>query len=82
MKIFVKWSGIVLDGLIGLAFLAGLALYLIGMKKLNRTYPDIAVETSAVLGIPVGEHHRNPWCDAPYGQIGRRTTLARESGLR
>lgn len=44
MKKFLKWTGIVLAGLVGLALLAGLALYPSGMEKLTRSYPDIPVE--------------------------------------
>ena len=51
MKRIFKWMGIVLGGLIGLTLLAGLILYPIGIKKLTRTYPNIAVES---VGIPTG----------------------------
>src|SRR5512141_482893 len=50
MKKFFKWMGIVLGGLIGLTLLAGLVLYPIGIKKLTRTYPNIAVEP---VNIPI-----------------------------
>ncbi len=49
MKKFMKWTGIVLGGLIGLALLAGMALYPSGKKRLDRSYPDIQVE---VVNIP------------------------------
>jgi mono/diheme cytochrome c family protein len=45
MKKYVKRIGIVLGGLIILASLVGLVLHSIGMEKLNRTYPDMPVET-------------------------------------
>jgi len=45
MKKIMKWTAIVLGGLIGLTLLASVALYSIGMEKLNRSYPDIPVET-------------------------------------
>lgn len=51
MKRILKWTGIVLGGLIGMTLLAGLALYPVGMRKLTRTYPNIAVET---VNIPTG----------------------------
>ena len=51
MKKFLKWTGIVLGVLIGLVLLAVLALYPIGMEKLNRTYPNIPVET---VKVPTG----------------------------
>jgi mono/diheme cytochrome c family protein len=44
MRKIIKWTGIMLGGLIGLALLAGLSLYPIGMKKLTRSYPDLPVE--------------------------------------
>ena len=49
MKKIMKWTGIVLGGLIGLTFLVGLVLYPIGMKKLTQSYPDIPVE---MVNIP------------------------------
>jgi len=51
MKKFMKWTGIVLGGLIGLALLAGVALYPSGMEKLTRSYPGIPVEA---VDIPTG----------------------------
>jgi len=48
MKKFMKWTGIVFGGLIGLVLLSGLILYPIGMRKLTRTYPNIAVETVSI----------------------------------
>ena len=45
MKKIMKWTGIVLGGLVGLTLLSGMALYPVGMKKLTKTYPNIAVET-------------------------------------
>ena len=51
MKTILKWTGIVFGGLIGLAVLAGLVLYPIGMEKLTRSYPGIPVET---VSIPTG----------------------------
>ena len=51
MKKIMKWTGIVLGGLIGLTFLVGLVLYPSGMEKLTRSYPDVPVET---VNIPTG----------------------------
>mgnify|MGYP000532925667 FL=1 len=51
MKRFIKWTGIVLGGLCVLLALTGLVLYPIGMKKLNRTYPNLAV---VIVSIPTG----------------------------
>lgn len=44
MRKIMKWTGIVFGGLIGLALLAGLVLYPIGLEKLTRSYPGIPVE--------------------------------------
>ena len=51
MKMFMKWTGIVSGGLLGLVLLSGLILYAVGTRKLARTHPNIAVET---VGIPTG----------------------------
>jgi hypothetical protein len=45
MKKILKWTGIVLSGLIGLTMLTGLALYPSGKEKLTRSYPNISVES-------------------------------------
>ena len=52
MKKIMKWTGIVLGGLVGLALLAGVALYPSGMKKLTRSYPNIPVETVNIPADP------------------------------
>lgn len=44
MKKILKWTGIVLGGLIGLTLLTGLALYPSGKEKLTRSYPNVSVE--------------------------------------
>jgi len=51
MKTFIKWIAIVTGGLFLLSALAGLLLYSSGVKKLNQTYPNLAVET---INIPTG----------------------------
>jgi hypothetical protein len=43
MKKIMKWTAILLGGLIGLTLISGLILYSVGMKKLTRTYPNIPV---------------------------------------
>ncbi len=48
MRRIMKWAGILLGGLIILVLLAGLALYPIGMKQLNRSDPGVPVEAIAV----------------------------------
>jgi hypothetical protein len=39
MKTIMKWTLIVIGGLIGLVFVAGAALYPSGVKALSQTYP-------------------------------------------
>ena len=52
MKKIMKWTGIVLGGLIGLALLVGLALYPSGMERLTRSYLGISVETVKIPTDP------------------------------
>lgn len=52
MRNIMKWTGIVLGGLIGLALLVGLALYPSGMERLTRSYPGISVETVKIPNDP------------------------------
>lgn len=73
MKKFIQWTGIVLAGLFVLIGIAGLVLYSVGMKKLNQTYPNIAVET---VNIPTdadavarGKHVAMIWaCTRCHGE--------------
>jgi hypothetical protein len=73
MKRLLKWTGIVLGGLFVLLALTGLALYPIGMKKLNRTYPNLAVETVNIPtdadGVARGRHIATIWaCTRCHGE--------------
>jgi cytochrome c2 len=45
MKRILNLTVIIFGGLFALVVIAGLVLYPIGMKKLNRTYPNLAVES-------------------------------------
>src|SRR5512144_611683 len=73
MKKFIQWTGIVLGGFFVLIALAGLVLSYIGMKKLNQTYPNLAVET---VNIPTdadaaarGKHIATIWaCTRCHGE--------------
>lgn len=73
MKKFIQWTAIVLGGLFVLIAIAGLALYSVGMKKLNQTNPNIAVET---VNIPTdadavarGKHVASIWaCTRCHGE--------------
>jgi mono/diheme cytochrome c family protein len=73
MKSIMKWTGIALGGLIGLAMLAGLALYPTGMKKLTQSYPDIHVEKvnipTSSEAIDHGRHIAIIWaCTKCHGE--------------
>ena len=72
MKKILKWTGIVLGGLLVLSALAGFVLYPIGMKKLTRTYPNVVVETVNIPtdaeAIARGEHIATIWsCTRCHG---------------
>jgi cytochrome c553 len=72
MKKFVKWTGIVLGGLVVLFALAGFVLYPIGVNKLNQTYSNIMVENvnipSDADAITRGKHIATIWaCTRCHG---------------
>jgi len=73
MKKFLKWTGIVFGGLVGLALLATLALYPSGMEKLTRSYPNIPVEAGNIPTDPdsvaQGKHIAFVWgCAKCHGE--------------
>jgi hypothetical protein len=73
MKKIMKWSGIVLGGLIGLIVLTGVVLYPIGMEKLNRSYPGIPVESIRIPttadAVARGQHLATIWaCTRCHGE--------------
>jgi mono/diheme cytochrome c family protein len=73
MKKLIKWSSIVLGGFFVLAAIAGLVLYSIGMKKLNQTYPNLAVETvnipTEAEAVAHGKHVATIWaCTRCHGE--------------
>ena len=79
MKKIIQWTALVLGGLFVLIALAGLVLYPLGMKKLNQTYPNLAVEA---INIPTdadavarGKHIATIWaCTRCHGEdLGGRT---------
>ena len=72
MKKFMKWTGIVLGGLVVLFALAGFVLYPIGVNKLNQTYSNITVENvnipSDADAITRGKHIATIWaCTRCHG---------------
>lgn len=86
MTNILKWIGVVLSGLIGLALLASLALYPGGMEKLTRSYPGITIE---VVNIPTdpaavahGKHIAIVWaCTKCHGENLSGMLLAADSFL-
>ena len=88
MKKFVKWTGIVLGGPFVLVAIAGLILYPLGIKKLNRTYPNLAVETVNIPtdadAIARGKHLSTIWaCTRCHGDelTGKMITNDPLSGM-
>ena len=86
MKNFLKWTGILLGGLICLTLLTGLALYSIGMKKLTRSYPNIQVEKVNIPrdadAISRGEHIATIWtCTKCHGDNLSGTLIADDAFL-
>ncbi len=72
MKKILKWSAIVFGALIGLALLASVALYSVGMEKLSRSYPNIPVETVSIPAdsdaVARGKHIATIWaCTKCHG---------------
>jgi mono/diheme cytochrome c family protein len=73
MKKLFQWAAIVLGGMFMLVAIAGLALYSAGMKKLNETYPELAVETVTVStdadAVARGKHIATIWaCTRCHGE--------------
>ncbi len=73
MKNFIKWTAIVFGGLFVLVAISGLILYPMGIKKLNQTYPNLAVETvdipTGVDAITRGKHIAAIWaCTRCHGE--------------
>jgi len=73
MNKFIKRARMIAGGLLVLFAIAGLTLYSTGMKKLNQTYPNLAVET---INIPTdadayarGRHVATIWaCTRCHGE--------------
>ncbi len=65
MKKFIKWTVIVLAGLLVLVGLTGLILYPLGIKKLTMIYPNIMVETVTIpkdkYAVSRGKHIATIW---------------------
>jgi len=68
MKKIMKWTGIVLGGLISLALLAGLARYPSGMEKLTRSYPGFQPDFWQWWYCQVLHRRRLDTCHSPWRQ--------------
>jgi mono/diheme cytochrome c family protein len=73
MKKIMKWTGITLGGLTALIALTGVVLYPIGLEKLNRSYPNIPIETIQIPSGPDavtrGQHIATIWaCTRCHGE--------------
>lgn len=73
MRKLVLWSGIILGGLIGLALLASVGLYSVGMQKLTRSYPNVPVTPVKIPTSPDavarGQHVATTWgCTKCHGE--------------
>ena len=86
MKMIMKWTVIVLGGLIALFLLAGAALYPTGLKKLTRTYPDFPIETINIpddaQAVSHGRHVAIVWgCTKCHGEDLSGTLLTNDAIL-
>ena len=86
MKKILKWTGIVIGGLIGLILLTGLVLYPSGKEKLTRSYSGIPVETINIPtgpeAISSGRHVSIVWgCTKCHGEDLSGTLLANDPFL-
>jgi len=88
MKKIIRWTSIVLGGMFMLVTVAGFVLYPVGMKKLNQTYPNIAVEPVNIPtdadAIARGRHIATIWaCTRCHGEDLSGMVLANDplSGL-
>ena len=72
MKRLFQWTSLVFGGLFVLIAIIGLVLYPMGMKKLNQTYSNVAVETVNVPtgadAVALGKHVATIWaCTRCHG---------------
>ena len=71
MKKVFKWIGIVLGALVGLLLVAGVAMYLMGKARFNKTYDfppsNIVIPTDAAR-IEFGKHRAESLCEGCHGK--------------
>lgn len=70
MKRIFRWIGVVLGSLVGLLLIAGLALFLIGNARLNKTYdfPPSDIELPAdAASLELGKHRVESLCAGCHG---------------
>lgn len=71
MRKVIKWIGIVLGSLLGLALLAGVVLYFIGNGRLTKTYefPDSGIDIPTdAASIELGRHRAEVLCQGCHGE--------------
>lgn len=83
MKKFIKWTGIVIAVLAGLALPAGMVLYSAGMKKLSWSYPGIPVKMIAIPAnsdaVARGKHIAIIWsCTKCHGDDLSGTSITHD----
>ena len=86
MKKFFRCCTMVLGAGVGLFLLAGLVLYVIGMQKLTKAYPDIPVQTITIptdeAAIARGKHIAITWsCTSCHGDDLSGTLVEDDSFL-
>ena len=83
MKKFIRWTGLLIGGLFVLIAVAGLILYPTGVKQLNQTYPNIAVEKvdfpNDADAVTRGKHVATIWaCTRCHGQDLSGTVITKD----
>lgn len=80
----LKWVGIVLGGLIGLAVVAALGLWILGGRRVNRTYavqpPALEIPTDEAA-LARGEHLVNVACRSCHGADLGGAVMMDEPGI-
>lgn len=71
MKRFFKWFGIVLGSLVGVLLIAGMAFYIAGTMRLNKTYDfppsNLTLPTDAE-SMEIGKHRVESLCSGCHGE--------------
>lgn len=84
MKRILKWIGIVLGGLVGLALIAALALYFNAESRLNKVYtikPEAVVIPTDTASVARGEHLTDIFCSSCHGTDFSGTLFFKDPAL-